>query len=262
MAPAPSPGRGAVGSATHIHEESSVTDDILFRAGPVPVSRRNLLIGAGVVAVAVVGAAAWRMSTAASSQPRAGKKGRTAAVSEEELMRPGPLPDLVLGSADAPITVVEYASMTCGHCARFHNTVFPTLKSKYVDTGKVRFILREFPLDSLAAAASMVARCAGGDKTFPLVSALFARQEEWAFVQSDQKQALFKFARQAGFTEDSFNKCIGDKKLLDDITAIRAHASETLGVTSTPTFFINGKKMTSAPTVEEFEKAFAPLLKT
>ena len=98
-------------------------------------------------------------------------------------MKPGPLPDLVLGKADATVTVVEYASMTCGHCAHFHTKVFPTLKEKYVDTGKVRFILREFPLDNLAAAASMLARCAGGGKSFPLIAALFAKQDDWAFVE-------------------------------------------------------------------------------
>ena len=101
----------------------------------------------------------------------------------EELLKPGPLPDLIIGNADAPITVVEYASMTCGHCANFHTNVFPTLKEKYVDTGKVRFIMREFPLDNLAAAASMLARCAGEGKAFPLISALFAKQDDWAFVQ-------------------------------------------------------------------------------
>src|SRR5262249_61306086 len=103
----------------------------------------------------------------------------------DELMKPGPLPDLVLGNADAPITVVEYASMTCGHCAHFHTTVFPTLKEKYVDTGKVRFIMREFPLDNLAAAAAMLARCAGDRTTFPPVSVLFAKPAHSPFVNAD-----------------------------------------------------------------------------
>lgn len=177
-------------------------------------------------------------------------------------MQSGPLPELVLGNADAPITVVEYASMTCGHCAAFHNKVFPTLKEKYVDTGKVRFVMREFPLDNLAAAASMLARCAGDGKTFPLISALFAKQDDWAFVKGDPKPQLFKLAQQAGFTQESFEKCLTDQKLLDDISTVRSRAVETFGVSSTPTFFINGKKLNAGPTVEEFDKAFSSILKS
>ena len=188
------------------------------------------------------------------------KKG-PAEVSVDELMKPGPLPELSLGSADAPITVVEYASMTCGHCAHFHTTVFPLLKEKYIDTGKVHFIMREFPLDNLAVAASMLARCAGGDKTFPLISALFAKQEEWAFVRGDPRPELLKLVKQAGFTQESFDKCLTDQKLLDDIYAIRARASETFGVDATPTFFINGKKLAGVG-LEDFEKAFAAILKS
>ena len=176
-------------------------------------------------------------------------------------MKPGPLPDLVLGNADAPITVVEYASMTCGHCAHFHTTVFPTLKEKYVDTGKVRFIMREFPLDNLAAAASMLARCAGDGKTFPLISVLFAKQDDWAFVKGDPRPELLKFAKQAGFTQESFEKCLTDQKLLDDIAAIRSRAAETFGVNATPTFFVNGKKLNGVD-LADFEKAFEPILKS
>jgi protein-disulfide isomerase len=182
-------------------------------------------------------------------------------VSVEELMKPGNLPDLVQGKADAPVTIVEYASMTCGHCANFHNKVFPTLKEKYIDTGKVRFIFREFPLDNLAAAAAMLARCAGGDKTYAMTAALFAKQEEWAFVRTNPVPELFKMARQAGFTQESFDKCLTDQKLLDDITAVREKASTTFGVSATPTFFINGKRLTDrSDQIESFDKAITPLL--
>jgi protein-disulfide isomerase len=206
-----------------------------------------------------VGAAGLSWGLAAAAQKRA--QGR-AEIPIDELMQPGPLPELVLGKEDAPITVVEYASMTCGHCANFHNKVFPTLKEKYIDSGKVRFVMREFPLDKLAVAASMLARCAGGEKTFPLISALFAKQEEWAFVRGNPVPELFKLAKQAGFTQESFDKCLTDQALMDDIVKIRGRAADVLGVGSTPTFFINGKKMTGAPTVEEFDKAFAALLKS
>ena len=220
------------------------------------LSRRdimNLSLGLAVGSVA----ASWGLAAAAQKRAQA----RTE-IPLDELMQPGPLPELVFGKEDAPITVVEYASMTCGHCANFHNKVLPTIKEKYVDSGKVRFIMREFPLDKLAVAASMLARCAGGEKTFPLISALFAKQDEWAFVRSNPVPELFKLAKQAGFTQESFDKCLTDQKLMDDIVKIRSRAADSFGVGSTPTFFINGKKMTGAPTIEEFDKAFAPLLKS
>jgi protein-disulfide isomerase len=233
-----------------------VTDHPFYRPHGRPLSRRSLLLySAGLAAVAA--AAQFGLAMPAAAQ-------RKKAVSEvplDELLKPGPLPDLVLGQADAPITVVEYASMTCGHCAAFHNNVWPKLKEKYVDTGKVRFIMREFPLDDLAAAASMLARCAGEGKTYALTTALFAKQEEWAFVRTPLPE-LLKFARQAGFTEDSFYKCLRDQKLLDDITAIRTRAVDTFGVSATPTFFINGRKFTATPTLEEFDKAFASAVKS
>jgi protein-disulfide isomerase len=217
--------------------------------------RRDVLRLMGGAALGLLAQGATRAALAQR------KKSAITEVPVEELMKSGPLPELALGKADAPITVVEYASMTCGHCANFHTKVFPQLKEKYIDTGKVYFIMREFPLDNLAAAASMLARCAGGDKTFPLISALFAKQEEWAFVRGDPRPELLKLVKQAGFTQESFDKCLTDQKLLDDIYAIRARASETFGVDATPTFFINGKKLAGVG-LEDFEKAFAAILKS
>jgi protein-disulfide isomerase len=223
------------------------------------LSRRDAFKLSARLAVLAAGLS-WGLNAPALAQkrPAAGR----AEIPIDELMQPGPLPELVLGKEDAPITVVEYASMTCSHCANFHTKVFPALKEKYIDTGKVRFIMREFPLDKLAVAASMLARCAGGDKTFPLISALFAKQDEWAFVRGNPVPELFKFAKQAGFTQESFDKCLTDQKLMDDIVKIRSRAADSFGVGSTPTFFINGKRMTGAPTIEEFDKAFSALLKS
>jgi protein-disulfide isomerase len=221
------------------------------------LSRRQALKAAA--GAAVLAGAAWGLSAPSLAQR---KKSGPTEVSVEDLMKPGPLSDLVIGNTEAPITVVEYASMTCGHCANFHTKVFPVIKEKYVDTGKVRFIMREFPLDNLAAAASMLARCAGEGKTFPLISVLFAKQDEWAFVKGDPRPELLKFAKQAGFTQESFEKCLTDQKLLDDISAVRARAADTFGVNSTPTFFINGKKLNGGGSIEDFEKAFEPILKS
>jgi protein-disulfide isomerase len=219
------------------------------------LSRRDALLLGGASALAL--SAAWGLPVLAQRRSQG-----PAEVPVAELMKPGALPDLVLGKPDAPITVVEYASMTCGHCANFHNKVFPELKQKYIETGKVRFVFREFPLDDRAAAASMIARCAGEAKAMPMVSVLFARQEDWAFAGEKVVPELLKFAKQAGFTEQSFNQCLTDQKLLENVTAIKNRGSETFGVSSTPTFFVNGKRLAGAGTLEDFAKAFAPLLKS
>ena len=181
--------------------------------------------------------------------------------SNEDLMAGGPLDDKVEGRADAPVTIIEYASMTCPHCAKFHTTVYPTLKSRYIDTGKVRFIFREFPLDPLAAAGSMLARCAGGDdKYFAMIDALFQQQKEW--VVQKPLEPLLAIAKQAGFTQDSFNSCLADQKILDGIEQVRRRAAEKLGVNSTPTFFVNGKVQRGEMTVEELDKLIQPYLKS
>jgi protein-disulfide isomerase len=177
---------------------------------------------------------------------------------EGGLMQAGPLGEKALGAEDAPVTMIEYASMTCSHCARFATTTYPTLKTKYIDTGKVRFIFREFPLDSLAAGAVMLARCAPNDGYFPLVELLFERQREWAFVEKPL-DALFGLVRQAGFTQESFRACLGDQQILDGISEVRDRGAE-FGVESTPTFFINGQKHSGALTIEELDKLIEPLL--
>lgn len=181
-------------------------------------------------------------------------------VTQEELMKAGPLPDLALGKADAPITIVEYASMTCGHCANFHNKLLPVLKEKYIDTGKVRLVFREFPLDERAALASMMARCAGGDRSLPLISMLFSKQDEWASAKNDFLDKIFKLGQQVGMTKKTFDECRQNEKLIKDIIAVRDRANQSFGVNQTPTFFINGKKMDGG-SVEDFDKALAPLIK-
>jgi protein-disulfide isomerase len=213
--------------------------------------RQALKVGAAVCALAVM----------ASSLPAfAQRKQGPAEVDVAELMKTGDLPDLVIGPENAKVTIVEYASMTCGHCMAFHTKVFPELKKKYVDTGKVRFIFREFPLDARAFAASMLARCAGPEKALPLIEALFHKQADWAYVESNPTPKLFEIAKQAGFTQESFDKCLTDQKLLDQLTAIHTRANEVFGVNATPTFFINGKRLQAAPVIEEFDKVLEPLL--
>jgi len=183
------------------------------------------------------------------------------AQSATDVAKPQSLPDMALGPADAKVTITEYASMTCPHCAHFALTTFPEIKEKYIDTGKVRFILREFPFDPRAAGAFMLARCAGKDKFFPVVDLLFRTQENWA-QSNTPLQALVASLRQAGFTEDSVKQCLANQKVLDGIEWVRQRAQDKFKVDSTPTFFINGQKFNGAMSFDEMAKLIDPLLKT
>ncbi|MBP2235366.1 protein-disulfide isomerase [Sinorhizobium kostiense] len=161
-------------------------------------------------------------------------------VDVKKLMEPGPLPEMALGEANAPVTIVEYMSMTCPHCANFHNKTFDAIKEKYVDTGKVRFVIREFPFDPRAAAAFMLARCAPEGQYFPMISMLFKQQEQWAAAENG-REALLQMSKLAGFTQESFEACLTNQKLLDDVNAVMQRGAKEFGVQSTPTFFVNGE---------------------
>ena len=183
--------------------------------------------------------------------------------SPADLQQPGPLGDMVLGADNAPVTIIEYASMTCSHCADFHNKTYPKLKERYIDTGKVRFIMREFPLDPLAAGAFMLARCAGKDdkdKYFAMVETLFHQQRDWLVQRPlDPLKAI---AKQAGFSEQTFEQCLANQQVLNGIEQVRQRAAEKLGVNSTPTFFINGKIQRGAISIEELDKQIESYLKS
>jgi protein-disulfide isomerase len=180
--------------------------------------------------------------------------------SAEELMKPGPLGEMALGNVEAPVTIIEYASMTCSHCAAFAVQTYPKLKSRYIDTGKVRYILRELPADPIAASAFMLVRCAGGSKYFDMVELLFHQQAEWAFVK-DPLPPLLNLAKQAGFTKETFDACLADQKVLDGIIWVRSRGTQKLGVSSIPTFFINGKIQRGAMPIDELAKLIDPYIK-
>src|SRR5882672_4716959 len=199
-------------------------------------TRRHVVLGLAAVAVAAAGGTAyylWSRPDTAVAQTAAGG-------------------GEVLGSPDAPVTIIEYASMTCPHCSHFHETTFPAMKTKYIDTGKVRFIFREFPLDPLAAAGSMLARCAGKDKYFPLIETLFSQQKDW--VVQKPLAPMLAIAKQAGFTQQSFDECLANQQMLNGIEETRTRAATKFNVNSTPTFFINGKIFRGALTPEELDK--------
>ena len=166
--------------------------------------------------------------------------------------------DRILGKADAPITIIEYASLTCPHCAHFAVDVLPKLKQKWIDTGKVKLVLREFPLDEPALRAAMVARCAAPDKFYPLVDTFFSQQVQWVTAR-DYRAALEKLAKLAGIGDKQFKTCIEDKKLEDQVAQSRLTAAQQLGVSSTPSFFVNGQKFEGAPTFEAFDQLLSGL---
>lgn len=206
------------------------------------LSRRRLL------AIAA-GALAFAATPALADKTAAGK------VALDELMAPNALPDVVQGAADAPVTIVEYASMTCSHCAAFHHEVFPALKKTYVDTGKVKFILREFPLDPLATAAFMLARELG-DKRDAAVDLLFSQQKNWAFTDKPL-DGLANVLKQTGLGQEKFEAILKDQALYEKVNKVRDRAAEKFGVNSTPTFFINGDKFTGEMSVADFDKIIA-----
>jgi protein-disulfide isomerase len=216
------------------------------------LTRREFTLGVSVVALtASLGLPAWAQ--------------RVDTVPQAELNHPSALGDMVMGSESAPVTIIEYASMSCVHCAHFAVETFPKLKERYIDTGKVRYIFREFPLEPVAVGASMLIRCGEKDKHFALIDLLFHTQHQW-YVQSPL-EPLFNVLKQAGYSRETFNACLDtkgnehSKKTLEAIEASRNYASDKLKVSSTPTFFINGKRVAGALSIEEMEKELAPYLK-
>lgn len=185
------------------------------------------------------------------------------AQSAADVAKPVSLPDMALGPKDAAVTITEYASMTCPHCAAFNEQVFPKIKKEYIDTGKVRYIFREFPLDIKAAAGSMLSRCIAKDdapKYFAVTDMLFRQQNDW--VVKNTTETLTRIGKQAGLTQQQVEACLKDQALLDKIAADQKYASDVLKVDSTPTFFINGEKIKGEASFEEFAKKIDPLLKS
>jgi protein-disulfide isomerase len=211
---------------------------------------RNPLVRS-VLAAALVAAAAFAAAPGASA----------ADADQAALMAPGPLPEESLGDAKAPVTIVEYASLTCPHCARFDEETFPTLKKDYIDAGKVYYIFREFPLDNFAAAGFVIARCVPKGQYFAVVHAFFKAQPELA-AAPDALKWIEGFAKQVGLTAEQTQACLTNQKLLDDVLAVRQRAAEKLGVDSTPTFFVNGKIHRGEMSVDELKGLLDPLLKS
>ena len=164
--------------------------------------------------------------------------------------------DRILGKPDAPITIFEYASLTCPHCAEFDRETLPKLKEAWLDTGKARLIFRDFPLDASALKAAMLARCAPPDQFYGFIDVLFRGQQSWA-VSRDLDGSLGKLAKLGGLSDETFAACMKNDELQKKIVAERYQAEKEYGVDSTPTFFINGVKFVGAQPFPEFDKALA-----
>lgn len=208
----------------------------------MPLTRRGLGAAGAALAAGLAGTARAAFGQAA-----------TETVDVARLMQPGPLGDCVLGAPDAPVTVVEYASVTCPHCARFHTTALPGLKDKYIDRGHMRLVFREFPLNQLDVAAYIFARCTLGagralgnqERYFVYLDALFRRQREWA-TAANPIVALADIAAEAGYARGDLEQCLGDQAILDAVLHSRDRAVSEFGVNSTPTFFVNGRRATGS----------------
>ncbi|WP_184356628.1 DsbA family protein [Rhizobium sp. BK602] len=239
------------------------------------LTKRHLLGGTAAAALSVAFAAVADTAAFAANATTAGgaqETTSTAATPEDaiptadgsvdmnEVLKPGALPEIALGKEDAPVKIVEYMSLTCPHCAHFAVTTFDAIKQKYVDTGKVRFIIREFPFDPRAAAAFMLARCAPQEQYVPMVEMLFKQQIAWASPDVNGRDALLQMSKLAGFTEDSFTKCLTNQKLLDDVNSVRERAAKDFGVNATPTFLINGKRYAGDMSVGAMSKLIDSLL--
>jgi len=224
---------------------------------PLSTARALLISGVAFAALGLASAASAQTTTAApAATERATNPAAATAQSSDgsvdvsKLMSTQALPDVVIGNADAPVTILEYASMTCTHCRDFHTESYPAIKKDYLDTGKAKLIIREFPFDPRAVAAFMLARCAGDERRTAMVDVLFDQQGEWAAAEN-ASVALLKIAQLAGMSQDQFKACLQNTELQSKVVAVQAAGQSDFGVSATPTFFVNGDKYAGALSADQ-----------
>ncbi len=222
---------------------------------------RNMLVflgGIAVVLVVGVGLYQWLGDpTISVPQPQATTAPAPAASGAEAAQVRAD--DFVIGTPGAPVTVIEYASLTCPHCANFHKNILPALISAYVDSGKIRLVYRDFPLDGVALRASMLARCAGRERFFGFIDILYQRQARWA-GSADPLAALTRVAALGGLGADEFNACLKNKTIEDRILTQRQEAQRAFAVNSTPSFIIDGRLVAVGKTIADFKAILDPLV--
>lgn len=175
-----------------------------------------------------------------------------------DILEPGSLPEIVIGRADAPVAIVEYASLTCPHCAKFHKDVYPQLKREYLDTGKVRLIMREFPIGRTSGMATIVMRCAKPERQLELIGKFFAQQSTWV-SQEVRLDPIFDVAKQVGMTRAEFDACRQNQSIIEALKATKERGRK-LGIIGTPNFFIQEKRIKSTLTMDDIRAHVEPLL--
>lgn len=219
---------------------------------------RKILIGLGIIAIAaVIGVVVVEMRPATKNVPAPPPLSSFA--SAPQLPYTVFSDDRVMGKADAPVTIVEYASMTCPHCAHFAVDVLPVVKPLLIDSGKVRLIFRDYPLDAYALRGAMLVRCVGNQHAFGMIDLLFQRQMAWAGSE-DPRAGLLAIAKQAGMSEADFNACMDNKTIQDAVTQSRVTAEQAYKINSTPSFLINGRLIVGAPEPQEIVQLVNALL--
>ena len=165
-----------------------------------------------------------------------------------------------VGNSDAPVTIIEYASLGCSHCAHFHNEIYPKLKRDYIDTGKAKLVFTDFPLGTPALAAAMIARCSGPKRYLGFIDIFFRAQRQWSHAEHPL-EALKKTARFGGLNSDDVDACLKQQKLIDYLQETARKASTKHEINSTPSFLINGKKVAGALEYEKFREYVDEALK-
>lgn len=211
----------------------------------LPLASSSILI-AVTIALAAFGPAPVTPSTPGKIEPP----------TQEELLRAGPLGDRAMGNANAPVVLIEYASLTCPHCRNFHANVFPKVKEQYIDTGKVRYIVREFPIGRSAGNAAIINRCAPPEQYFALLDSFLSRQDEWV-SQEVRLDAIYGVAKSIGMSREAFDKCLSNQAIIEGLTEVKQRGRQ-FGVVGTPTFFVNGRKAQGAITFEEIKALIEP----
>jgi protein-disulfide isomerase len=219
------------------------------------MNRRNILIGLGAVAAGAAAGGAWWLRSGQQPAPMA--SGTAAAPQATTLATAaGEMPlfddDHILGKADAPVTILEYASLTCPHCAAFHSDTLPQVKSEWIDTGRARLVFRHYPLDQLALRAAAAANCVQGDAFFGFMDVLFQNQDKWA-RSDDPLAAVGQYAALAGLDKATYEKCVNDEAALDRIIEKQTDGRDRYNVTSTPTFVVNGTPVAGNRPYDEFK---------
>jgi len=208
-------------------------------------------LGRGV-AIVLIGAALGLSACGGAAGPVAD----TVAPLKEQMLEPGPLGEREYGNPNAPVTIIEYVSLTCPHCRNYHAKVFPQVKRQYVDTGKVRYIFREFPIGRSAGTAAIVTRCVPKNKHLYMTEAFLARQGEWV-SQEVRPDAIYKVAKSSGISRAEFDKCLTNQGIIDGLNEVKQRGRK-YGVIGTPSLFINGQKLQGEVTFEEVKALIQP----